>query len=185
MGKLGPPRRRRLAVRETLREALLQVSDASFLLARTSSTTWTASLTHCRSKAISDGVNIRGAGEVPSLRLSRVIEGVAENLLAPVLEACAVFLSERMELLLCGVQLCRLEFSRQGDSAHHPATLFLGPFSQIRQPSALADEIVRHEAIAPLGAAFNGGLTGKTSVTVIEISSRTVHGCRPSIPPST
>ena len=58
------------------------------------------SLAHCRSKSISYGVNIRGAGEVPILRLSKSIEGVAEVFPPPVLEVPAALLSEFMELLL-------------------------------------------------------------------------------------
>ena len=58
------------------------------------------SFTHFRSKSISYGVSIRGAGEIPSLRLSKAIEGVAEVFSPPLLEVPPMLLSEFTELLL-------------------------------------------------------------------------------------
>ena len=52
----------------------------------------------CRSKSISYGVNIRGAGEVPSLRLSKAREGVAKVFPPPFLEVRPVSLLEFMQL---------------------------------------------------------------------------------------
>ena len=103
---------------------------------------------------------------MPSLRLSKAIEGVAEMLLPPLLEVCPVFLSELMELLLFGVQLCRIVLPRQGDRVHHPAALFPDTSSQIGQRPALAYEIIDHDVLAALDAAFKGGLPGEPSVAV-------------------
>ena len=47
-----------------------------FLRAKTSRATWAISFLLCRSNRISYGVNIRGAGEVPIIRLSKAVEGV-------------------------------------------------------------------------------------------------------------
>ncbi len=85
--------------RKPASEPLPQFFDELPLLAKTSPATSEASFAHCRSKSISDGVSIRGAGEVPSLRLSKSIEGVAETLLPPLLEVQSAFPSEFMELL--------------------------------------------------------------------------------------
>ena len=79
---------------------VFQVFDLASLFARTSCVTSATSFAHCRSKPISYGVNIRGAGEVPSLRLSKAIEGVAEVFPPPLLEVPAVRLSEFMDRLL-------------------------------------------------------------------------------------
>ena len=65
--------------------------------ARTSPATSEASFAHCRSKSVSYRVNIRGVGEVPSLRLSKVIEGVAETVPLPGFEILPLSLSEFME----------------------------------------------------------------------------------------
>ena len=46
------------------------------LRAKTSCATWAISFLLCRSKWISYRVNIRGVGEVPSIRLSKAVEGV-------------------------------------------------------------------------------------------------------------
>ena len=45
---------------------LSQLADVFPLFASTSLVVWAISLALCRSKSNSDGVNIRGAGEVPS-----------------------------------------------------------------------------------------------------------------------
>ena len=58
--------------------------------AKVSRLTWATSALLRLSKAISDGVSILGAGEVPSFRLSEAIEGVAEALLPPLFEAVCV-----------------------------------------------------------------------------------------------
>lgn len=50
-----------------------------------------------RSKSTSYRVNIRGAGAIPSLRLSRVIEGVAETASPPRFEVFPVASAEFME----------------------------------------------------------------------------------------
>ena len=50
-----------------------------------------------RSKSISYRVNIRGVGAIPSLRLSRAIEGVAETFAPPGFEVLPLSLSEFME----------------------------------------------------------------------------------------
>lgn len=86
-------------VRIAADKTLLQSFEESCLLAKISPATLEASITHSRSKSISDGVSIRGAGEVPSLRLSKSIEGVAEMLPPLLLEVRSVYPSEFMELL--------------------------------------------------------------------------------------
>lgn len=53
-----------------------------------------------RNKLISDGVNIRGPGEIPSLRMSEAVEGVTEVLLAAISKTGSVLLSELMKLAL-------------------------------------------------------------------------------------
>jgi hypothetical protein len=47
-----------------------------------------------RSNAISDGFNIREAGEVPSFRLSKAVEGVTESLLPPLFKFFAMFMPQ-------------------------------------------------------------------------------------------
>ena len=96
-----------------------------------------------RSKSISYGVNVRGAGEVPSLRLSKAVEGVAETLLPPPLELGPVFPSELMDLLLGWIQPRRIWLARQSDCADNLAALLLDPSAQIGQCTALADEVPR------------------------------------------
>ena len=54
-----------------------------------------------RSKSISYRVSIRGAGVIPSLRLSRVIEGVAETASPPRFEVFPVTSTEFMERRPC------------------------------------------------------------------------------------
>lgn len=73
-----------------------QVSDVSSLRARSSPTSREISRLLDRNKSISDGVNIRGPGEMPSLRMSAAVEGVTEVLLPPLFEAGSVFLFELM-----------------------------------------------------------------------------------------
>ena len=58
------------------------------------------SFAHRRSKSISYGVNIRGAGETPSLRLSKAIVGVAKLLKPPLREFRSVLSFELTVLLL-------------------------------------------------------------------------------------
>ena len=55
-----------------------QCPDASPSLRNAFRVAWAISLALCRSNTISDRVNIRGAGEIPSLRLSLAVEGVIE-----------------------------------------------------------------------------------------------------------
>jgi len=52
-----------------------------------------------RNKAISDGVSIRGAGEIPSFRLSEAVEGVTESLLPPIFKVFAMFLPQFFQLI--------------------------------------------------------------------------------------
>ena len=144
-GSRGPSR---LAVRKPLCQLRLQFFDVASLLARTPRETSTASFTHSRSKSISYGVNIRGAGEVPSLRLSKAIEGVAEILAPPPLEVSPVLLSELMELPLRNVQLGGVGLTSQSDRANDLACILLDPASQIGQGAALPDEVI-HQAIVP------------------------------------
>ena len=139
--------RRRRPVREPVGETLLQVFDVPPLFARTSPATSEASFAHRCSKATSDGVNIRRAGEVPSLRLSKAIEGVAEMFPPPFLEVRAVFPSEFMELFLREIQFCRIWLSGQPGRADDRAALFRDPAAQIRQCAALADEVVHHHIL--------------------------------------
>ena len=78
----------------------LQSVDVRFLLANTAAADWAISSALRRSKSISDGVSIRGAGEIPSLRLSAAVEGVAEMRLPSLLEIRSVLVSEFIELFL-------------------------------------------------------------------------------------
>ena len=52
-----------------------------------------------RSKSISDSVNIRGVGDMPSFRVSAAAEGVSDAPLPTLLEGRSVLLSELMKLL--------------------------------------------------------------------------------------
>ena len=65
-----------LTVGETVLQTRLQFIYLSVLFARTSCATWAISFLLCRSKSISYRVSIRGVGEVPSIRLSKAVEGV-------------------------------------------------------------------------------------------------------------
>ena len=73
--------------------------DAQPLVARVSRAIWAISLLLRRSNSISDGVNVRGAGEVPSFRLSEAVEGVTEPFPPPLLEGRSVLLFDLMQLL--------------------------------------------------------------------------------------
>ena len=86
--------RRRRTIGETVVQTNGQVCDVSFLFARTSCASRAISALLRLSKSISYGVNIRGAGEVPTLRLSKAIEGVAEVFPPPFLEVRPVSFSE-------------------------------------------------------------------------------------------
>ena len=74
------------------------VVDGPPLPARTSRTTSATSLLLRCSNSISDGVNIRGAGEVPSFRLSKAVEGVTELVPPPQLKVRSALFSELMQL---------------------------------------------------------------------------------------
>ena len=162
-----PHRPSRPAIREPFRKLPLQVLDMSSLLARTSCVTAATSFADCRSKSISNRVSIRGAGEVPSLRLSKAIEGVPELLSPPLLEVRAVFLSELMELFLCRVQLRRVGLARQRDRADDDAIALLDPAAQVRQRPALSDEVIHHHVLAArCHLAFEGGLPRETAIAV-------------------
>ena len=101
-----------------------QVSDVPPSFARTSPAISEASFAHCRSKATSDGVNIRRAGEVPSLRLSKAIEGAAEMFLSAFFEAWAAFPSEFMVLSLREIQFRRIRLSGQPDGVDNLRRIF-------------------------------------------------------------
>ena len=125
------------------------------------------SLADCRSKSISYGVNIRGAGEVPSLRLSKAIEGVAEMLAPPLLEVPPVSLSEFMELLLRNLQLGGVRLASQTDRANDVTSLLLDPTAQIGQRAALPDEVVHHHVLAvPFDLAIERSLPGEATIAV-------------------
>ena len=117
----------RLALRKPLVEQPFQRSDVQSLFARTSCVTWAASFAHCRSKSISDRVNIRGVGEVPSFRVSKAIEGVAEVFLPPRFEVRPVLPSEFMESFLRRVQFGRVRLAGQADCADHQTSLLSRP----------------------------------------------------------
>ena len=110
-----------------------QIPFGLSLRLKTSRATSAVSCAHRRSKSTSYGVNIRGAGEVTSLRLSKAIEGVAELLAPPALEVAPVLFSEFMKLLLRRIQSGRIGLARQPDRADHCATVVLNPTAQIRQ----------------------------------------------------
>ena len=93
----------------------LQDLDGFRLFSNSARVVCAISLALCRSKSISDRVNIRGAGEVPSFRLSKAVEGVTEGLTPPLVEVSSVLLSELIQLLLSWVQLGRIAYSGQGD----------------------------------------------------------------------
>lgn len=101
------------AVKEQLAEIFFPFLYVSLLFPATSSSGSHASFAHCFSRTISDGVNIRGAGEVPSFRLSKAIEGVSEESFPPLLEVFAVFLSEFMNLLPGRAESFKIEPSCQ------------------------------------------------------------------------
>ena len=75
---IGALRRAAVSLRAAGSEARLQFLYEPFLLAKISCATRAASSLLRRSKSSSYGVNIRGAGEAPSLRLSTAVEGVTE-----------------------------------------------------------------------------------------------------------
>lgn len=77
-----------------------QVSDVPALRVRTSSTSREISRLLDRSKSISNGVNIRGPGEILILRMSEAVEGVTGVFLPPRLDSVSVLLFELMKLLL-------------------------------------------------------------------------------------
>ena len=95
-------------------EKLAHIEDAALLPddtvlvrydvpARMSCTTSaTSCLVSCRN-SITDGVNIRGAGEEPSFRLRKAVEGVTELVPAPLLEVRSVLLSEFMQVFLSSI----------------------------------------------------------------------------------
>ncbi|MDE0223888.1 MAG: hypothetical protein OXP28_01985 [Gammaproteobacteria bacterium] len=58
---------------------------------------WAISFALCRSKSISDLVNILGPGEIPSFRLSKAVEGVTETGAPPLPEVPSVPVSELMQ----------------------------------------------------------------------------------------
>ncbi len=87
------------ARREAFSQLRGQVLDvSSSLLPVISFVTSATSCAHFRSKPISDAVSIRGAGEIPSLRLSKAIEGVAELPPPPVFKGFSMFRPKLMEL---------------------------------------------------------------------------------------
>ncbi len=113
----GTHGRWRLDIRKSRWEACFQLFDVPSLLARASLMAWAISLALRRSKSISDCFNIRGAGEIPSLRLSKAVDGVSEMFLPPLFEVLSVFLSEFMEMLIVGGQLSRAGLAGQADGA--------------------------------------------------------------------
>ena len=96
-----PPGR---TIGKTVAQTRPQVCDVSLLLARTSWATRAISALLRLSKSTSYGVNSRGACEVPSLRLSKAVEGVSDIFPPPFLEVRPVSFLEFMSLLPGGVQ---------------------------------------------------------------------------------
>lgn len=76
-----------------------------------------------RSNAISDCFNIRGAGEVPSFRLSEAVEGVTEPFLPPLFKFFAMFLPQFFKLRFIQSEFSRMRFASQGDSRQNSPTL--------------------------------------------------------------
>ena len=77
----------------------LQRVDALPLFPNASRVAWAISLALCRNKSISDRVNIRRTGEIPSFRLSMAVEGVTEAGTPPPFEVPSMLSSEFMQLL--------------------------------------------------------------------------------------
>ena len=144
----------------------LQPIDVLLLSSSASRVAWAISLALCRSKSISDRVNIRGPGEIPSFRLSKAVEGVTELGPPPLLEVPSVLFSELMQLLLGGGSKWP---SRACRSTHHAD----GRSTRSFEPAAhghsapLADEVVHQDVLASANdVAFESRLTGKAAVTV-------------------
>ena len=136
-------------------------------LASTSRVTSAISRTLCRSKPTSYGVNIRGAGEVPSLRLSKAIEGVAEVIPPPCFEVRPMPFLEFTYLLPVRAQLGRVGFAGQRNGTDYLAAPVLDPASQIGQCTALADEVVNHHVFAvPIDVTTKSGLASEASVPI-------------------
>ncbi len=93
------------------RKTSLQSLHAPVSLSITSLATSAISLLLCCSNSISYGVSIRGAGEVPSLRLSEAVEGVVEALPPPLLKIRSVLFAEFMQLAPGGIQFSGVWFT--------------------------------------------------------------------------
>ena len=106
----------------------LQPIDVLLLFSSASRVAWAISLALCRSKSISDRVNIRGPGEIPSFRLSKAVEGVTELGPPPLLEVPSVLFSELIQLLLGVVQNGRVGLAGQ------PTTPMADPPAVSSQP---------------------------------------------------
>ena len=134
----------RLTLRELHRTPLRQLAGLVSLFTKTSLAASITSCAHCRSRPISYCVSIRGAGEVPSLRLSKAIEGVTEVFAPPLLEVVAVFLFELMDLVLRRVQLRRVGLPSKRERANDPVATLRQPGSQLGECSTLSDKVVHH-----------------------------------------
>ena len=95
-----------------------------------------------RNNSISDASSIRGAGEVPSFRLSEAIEGVTESLPPPLLKAFPMSLSKFMQLRLRWLKFSRIQLTRQRNRTYHLSSLTLNPAPQIGHRATLANKVV-------------------------------------------
>lgn len=99
--------------------------------------------------------------------MSKAIEGVAEVLAPPPLEAATVSLFDLIDPFLRRTKLGLVRLPGERHCADDPVAPFLQPASQIRKRTALADEIVHHQILSTtLDLALECGLSTKASAAV-------------------
>ncbi len=138
----------------------------------------------CRNNSISDGVSIRGAFEVASFRLSKAVEGVTEPGLPPNFKLFAMFAPEKIDLNRGCSKDRGIWFACEHRRCNHVATAGFNISTQIRQCTALSNEVVDHQIIktqadvtSEIGLPRQAGETIRTCMADdIGLNNRTING---------
>ena len=101
------------AVLETLLQFGAQLVQTPSLRLRTSIVTLKIAWALRLNNSFSYSVSIRGAGEAPSFRLSRSIEGVAEVVSPPLFEGLPTGFSQLLQLIIAWCEFSRMVFASQ------------------------------------------------------------------------